>query len=348
MMTKIYADTPGCIDHLKFLGSIETSNSLDDNMDYAIFHLPYPLSQDNDFRNRLSEAVKKCQHISVLVSELHNETVKFIREHQHPKISYFTCGFVKNLETKKWMDWLHRSSVFYKNNPQILDQLDPYSVKSKTFDILLGRSKPHRSIVYNHIKENDLDDRVIMTYLKGQDDIPLQKQNQSGWLWEPGIVQLSNEFQWTVTSIRYQNTAMSLSQVVPISIYNQTAYSVVAETNYDNHYSFFTEKIVKPILAERLFLVFSGQHYLHNLQNLGFRTFDGIIDETYDTIADHEQRFKLVLEQIHYLLDQPQEEILSKIKTITEHNKRIMLETDWYGDFARELRAVLLEHAGQN
>ena len=347
-MTKIYSDTPGCADHLKLLGSIEISNSLDDDIEHAIFHLPYPLSQDNNFRNRLGEAVKKCQHVSVLISELHGETVKFIREHQHPKINYFTCGFIKNLETKKWMDWLYRSSVFYKNNPQILDKLDPYSVKSKTFDILLGRSKPHRSVVYNHIKENDLDDHVIMTYLKGQDDIPLQAQDQSGWLWEPGIVQLTNKFRWTVTPIRYHNTGMSLSQVVPIEVYNQTAYSVVAETNYDNNYSFYTEKIVKPILAERLFVVFSGQHYLHNLHDLGFKTFDSIIDETYDTIADHKQRFQLVLEQMQYLFDQPQEEILEKIRPITEHNKRVMLETDWYGNFSKELRESLLDHTRQN
>jgi hypothetical protein len=137
---------------------------------------------------------------------------------------------------------------------------------------------------------------------------------------------------------------MSLSQVVPISIYNQTAYSVVAETNYDNHYSFCTEKIVKPILAERLFLVFSGQHYLRNLRSLGFKTFDGIIDETYDIIADNNQRFKLACEQITYLCNCSQEEVLAKIRPITEHNKRVMMETDWSGDFAKELRAVLLAH----
>ena len=347
-MTKIYADTPGCVEHLKLLGSIEISDSLDDNIDHAIFHLPYPLAQDNNFRNKLNKAVKKCQQVSILASELHSDTVKFIREHQHPKISYFVCGFVKNLETKKWMDWLHRSSDFYKHNPQILDQLDPYSIKSKTFDILLGRSKPHRSTVYNFIKKNNLDDRVIMTYLKGQDDIPLQAQDQSGWLWEPGIVQLTNEFNWTVTPIRYQGQSMSLSQVVPISIYNQTAYSVIAETNYNNHYSFFTEKIVKPILAQRLFIVFSGQHYLHNLRQLGFQTFEGIIDETYDTVEDNKLRFQLALEQIHYLFNCPQQEILAKIRPIAEYNKHLMLSTDWYADFAREFQSVLLDHTRQN
>jgi hypothetical protein len=137
---------------------------------------------------------------------------------------------------------------------------------------------------------------------------------------------------------------MSLSQVIPFSIYNQTAYTVVAETNYDNHYSFYTEKIVKPILAERLFVAFSGQHYLRNLRSLGFKTFDRIIDETYDSVEDCDLRFKLACEQIQYLINQPQEEILDKIRPITEHNKQIMLATDWYGDFSKELRAVLLDH----
>jgi hypothetical protein len=137
---------------------------------------------------------------------------------------------------------------------------------------------------------------------------------------------------------------MSLSQVVPISIYNQTAYSIVCETNYDNHYNFYTEKIVKPILAERLFIVFSGQYYLRNLRSLGFKTFDGIVDETYDDIEDYNLRFELACEQITYLINQPQEKILEQIRPITEHNKQIMLETDWYGDFAKELRAVLLAH----
>jgi hypothetical protein len=109
---------------------------------------------------------------------------------------------------------------------------------------------------------------------------------------------------------------MSLSQVIPLSIYNQTAYSVVAETNYDNNYIFNTEKIVKPILARRLFLVVSGQHYLRNLRSLGFKTFDGIIDETYDTIADFEQRCTIdTRTNDRYLFDCPQDQQIIRTNT---------------------------------
>jgi hypothetical protein len=52
----------------------------------------------------------------------------------------------------------------------------------------------------------------------------------------------------------------------------------------------------------------------------------------------------MIYEQMLYLFNQPQEEILAKVKPIAEYNKRHMLATDWYGDFSRELQAVLLDH----
>jgi hypothetical protein len=186
-----------------------------------------------------------------------------------------------------------------------------------------------------------------MTMLQDNNLSPIRQQNNSNWLWEPGITAHDN-LRGSITPIKFNGQQMLLSQVIPFSIYNQTAYTVVAETNYDNHYSFYTEKIVKPILAERLFIVFSGQYYLRNLRKLGFKTFDGIIDETYDSIADNDQRFSSACEQMEYLFNQSQEEVLAKIRSVTEHNKQVMLETDWYGNFSKELRAVLLDHTRQN
>ena len=47
---------------------------------------------------------------------------------------------------------------------------------------------------------------------------------------------------------------------------------------------------------------------------------------------------------MQYLFNQDQNTILEKIKPITDHNYQVMMSTDWYGDFAKELRAVLLDH----
>ena len=105
---------------------------------------------------------------------------------------------------------------------------------------------------------------------------------------------------------------------------------------------------MKPILARRLFIVFSGQYYLRNLRKLGFQTFDSIIDETYDNIENHDERFRLALEQMHKLIDRSQDLILEKIRPIVEHNYNLMISKDWYEDFSREFQSALLDHTRQN
>jgi hypothetical protein len=349
--THIYAETDTCEWKLKNLSNnsvriyrdLNEFLAVDSDQKSAVLHLPYPMGDSYQLHDRLNQLIKHCHHVAILMSELHTSTVEFFRLHQHPKIKYFISGIVDHCSAGRWMDWLHRTTDFYKKNPQVLDQINPYQVKTKTFDILLGRNKPHRTFVYNFINNNNLNDQVIMTYLKGADNLSLQEQDTNGWIWEDAGLELPDQdFTWTVTPIRYQGQGMSLSQVIPLSIYNQTAYSIVAETNYDNNYSFFTEKIVKPILARRLFLVVSGQYYLRNLRSLGFKTFDGIIDETYDTIADFDQRGQMITEQMIYLFSQDQQIILDEIKPIVEHNYMLMIETDWYGDFSKEFQAVVL------
>lgn len=336
-MTKIYADTDVCRWHLIQL-NLEITDQITAG-EPSVFHMPYPY--DATFEDKINQATAVCSQVIVLVSELHRDSAKFIVNHQHSRIKYFICGFIEGYSTGHWMDWFVTTTDFYKHT-NLLDRLFPYRIKPRVFDILLGWTKPHRQKIYDYILKNKLTHRVTLTYLQDR-DLSLQQQLPDSWIW-PEIDIPKNTFSNTITKVKYKTDQVSLSQIISTDIYNQSTYTVVAETNYDNHYSFYTEKIVKPILAERLFIVFSGQHYLRNLRRLGFKTFDGIIDETYDTIADNDLRFDLALKQMHWLIDQSQEEILAKIRPIVEHNKRIMIETDWYGDFARELQAVLLDH----
>jgi len=91
-----------------------------------------------------------------------------------------------------------------------------------------------------------------------------------------------------------------------------------------------------------LFIVFCGYHYLYNLRKLGFKTFDGIIDESYDNIQDTDERFSAALAQMQYLIDQPQEAILEKIRPITEHNKNLMISLCCHTNYLEGLKEFLL------
>lgn len=320
----------------------------------AVFHAPFP--RHLDFAH-LSECFNKiydgCDQIILLVSELHDVTVDFIEKHDKEKIVYFLNGDL-NLKLKwakayHWNNWFETTSTFYNNNLNLLNTLSPYTVKPKYFDVLLGQERPHRQEIFSYINNNDLSDKTITTYLLGIQQ-SLQSRTSNEWIWEQEGLEIPDwSIRHTITKVKYHKQLISLSQIIPFSVYNKTAYTLVAETwGNDNRFTFNTEKIVKPILAERLFLVASNQFYLRNLRRMGFRTFDNIIDESYDLEPDYKKRCSMLCDQLKYLTTLPQEDILARCRPITEHNKKIMLETDWFGDFSRELQAVLLDHVRQN
>jgi len=350
-----YIDTT-IFDNILNKSDINIVRTLNEYRDYrgikqAIFHAPFPRHLDfNDLELKFNELYDSSHRILLMVSELHDITTDFIEKFDRPKIIFFLNGDLNfkldHAKIYQWNNWFETTSEFYKKNLSFLDKLTPYQSKTKFFDLLLGQERPHRERIFNFINETNLNDKVIMTYAKGIQK-SLQSRSEHEWLWEREGLEIPEwSIRHTITKVKYYDQLISLSQIIPISIYNQTAYSLVAETwGIDNRFTFNTEKIVKPILAERLFLVASNQYYLHNLRSMGFKTFEGIIDESYDVESDYEKRCDLICQQIEYLLGQPQEEILAKIRPITEHNKQVMLTTDWYGDFSRELRAVLLEHA---
>ena len=342
-MISIYTDSPVCMwnlnqTNLNFVraDSIEDFVTGQANKKIFLYHSPFFESEMGEMEERISQIIDYVDLAIVMTSELHSHLVNFVLRCHAPKIRVFACGKINGLEHCFWMDWFHSSTMFYKDNADILASLTPYEIKPKIFDILLGSPKPHRLLIKDFINGNILSDSVIMTC---RDTIgELAEIDSDNWIWEnPPVTNIVN----TIDNISYRGGKLSLSQVVPIKIYNQSAYSIVTETNYDNSHNFYTEKIVKPILGRRLFIVFAGKHYLKNLRTFGFMTFDGIIDESYDEIDDAMERGIAITKQIAFLIGQDQRITFTKIKTIVDHNYAVMMETNWHQDFLNKLGSVM-------
>ena len=296
------------------------------NHKIACLQMPYPVRAE--FDTLVNDLAECTDHVLILMSELHDRTVEIVQRHDDIKVSYFICGDFNfglgNSPVHKFYDWFTTTVHFYKHvRPTTLDVLAPYTTKQYYFDALLGRKKTHRDYAADYINRQV----NLVTYLG---DINCNFGDPDKWIWENDGLVIDRPVEWTVDRLPYYGHKMSISQIVPLRIYNQTAYTLVAETNFSNHYSFYTEKSVKPILARRLFVTLGGQYQLRNLRQLGFRTFGNVIDESYDSVEANVDRFKLAMDQVEYLAAQPQEEILAKIKPICEHNFNLMLSTDWY------------------
>lgn len=213
---------------------------------------------------------------------------------------------------------------FYQQFPELLNIAN--DTKTACFDALLGRRKSHRDQLHDAIDH----DKNVVRYFSDDQDRDIRWRGHDEFEWPNGMINMPDHaVHYTVQEINVNGTIVSLSQILPVSIYARSCYSLVAETENQNSFSFFTEKIVKPILAKRLFVVASGQHYLSNLRSIGFHTFDSVIDESYDKEADAWRRNEMLLDQVRWLQQQNFAEISKTIQPILDHNFRIMTQIDW-------------------
>ena len=87
--------------------------------------------------------------------------------------------------------------------------------------------------------------------------------------------------------------------------------------------NFFSEKIFKPIVFMHPFILVGRQNSLKLLRDSGYQTFDGIFDETYDTIENDIDRLNAVeseITRLNSLANGKWATMLPKIKSIVEHN----------------------------
>ena len=203
---------------------------------------------------------------------------------------------------------------------------------------MLGRKKPHRDIVYNTLDHNT----NIVRYFPSGKDQDIKQYSNTNFEWPSTLLQVQGPVTMTAQAVTVGGTIVSLSQIIPVDIYNRTRYTLVAETQLDNEFSFFTEKIVKPLLAKRLFIVCSGQYYLRNLRKLGFRTFAGLVNESYDEIESWEERTRAACAEAQRLSTLDGNLIESAIADIVQHNYRHLMNTRWQENLFQDVGRILL------
>jgi hypothetical protein len=111
--------------------------------------------------------------------------------------------------------------------------------------------------------------------------------------------------------------------------YTQSYCHIVIETHFDPDQSggvFLTEKTFKPIKHGQMFFVAGPAGSLQTLRDLGYRTFDGILDTSYDYDSNNTHRWiKLRNAIVKAQADLPG--LFERARSDIEHNQRLFLET---------------------
>ena len=210
------------------------------------------------------------------------------------------------VEIGHWFERFFWSSHIY----HLQDSHDP----RYTFFSLIrfqNNGREHRQSFYDAIKDRPLIDQAFIRTTKGHDEQPVHRDPYdyfpSKWL---------------------DSLGGKSCQVPMLDYYKKSCFEVVCETygEQTNDDSFYvTEKICKPILMKHPFVVVGNKNYLENLKRIGFKTFDGLIDESYDRLDDHTQRAKAISDLLSKLDMESSKHFYDQSRQICEHNQQILL-----------------------
>ena len=126
--------------------------------------------------------------------------------------------------------------------------------------------------------------------------------------------------------------------------YTTSAIEIVLETMFDDSRLHLTEKSLRPIACGRPFILASTPGSLEYLRNYGFKTFDGIIDESYDTIQDPVERLTAITHEMQRLSDMPvdqKHQLWQELYAIAQYNKELFFSNHWQEFIINELKTNL-------
>ena len=119
-------------------------------------------------------------------------------------------------------------------------------------------------------------------------------------------------------------------------------WHVVTETVFYYDKLHLTEKIFKPIVSKQPFMLLAAPGNLAYLKSYGFKTFDSVIDETYDTIQDNDRRTEEVVGQLHWycnLTPGEKTDVIKQLEPIIDYNFH-----HFYGEFRHIITRELLDN----
>lgn len=108
--------------------------------------------------------------------------------------------------------------------------------------------------------------------------------------------------------------------------YIDTYFSLVTETVHAWPHSFRTEKIWKPIAMAHPWICVVNQGFYRDMRNMGFQTFQGIIDESFDSIEDNQARLQRVADVVKDICRSGPAQFMQACESICKYNQLYMLE----------------------
>lgn len=202
---------------------------------------------------------------------------------------------------------------------QRIDEIYNKELKPFKFLFLNGRARPHRQYLWNKFRSLGLLDQSLCTLLEGNDIRQLPSYYEFEDFSSNQIV-VDSTTQRLIKHDIFNNTWGEIyARAEP---YIDTYFSVVTETVADYPYSFRTEKIAKPLILGHPWVAATTCGFYRDLKNLGFQTFNHVIDESFDLIDSTQDRLDRITDIVNDLCQQDLASFLESCRSICKYNQQ--------------------------
>lgn len=217
---------------------------------------------------------------------------------------------------------------------------ESYSIDYAThhFVSLCGRKKFFRNYATFLLKQKQLDQKGIYSYMAWKGEVDLQKDEMNtrkSELISRGIP--FDEFYNFVTTHTSHLDIKDFPSDITFTTRGASAklnrlglINLIFESSANNSEIFVTEKIMFCFKLGRPFLLLGNKGTLKYLrEEFGFKTFDYLFDESYDDVSDEIIKVQKVIEQLDIFCQKPfetQKELILKHNDVLEHNKKLATE----------------------
>jgi hypothetical protein len=225
---------------------------------------------------------------------------------------------------------------------QDLDRLKEPKERNFVFDALLGTPRNQRVWFRDQVKDLDCRSNIMLRVLPSMHIEHDSDINSETFHVEPEWDFRAELYRGpTVAIIPYRGYDVVVSNIIPVSAYQQCWFSIISETACENHTHMVTEKTAKVLLAQRVFLPIVGSGYMRYLESQGFRTFGSVIDQSYDDIQPNHDRWRAMIQEIRRICHSDPAEILQQCLDMVTHNQNVMLTKDFVRPVLDEIEALI-------
>ncbi len=205
---------------------------------------------------------------------------------------------------------------------------------TKKFLSLNRRWRVHRPLFVAMLKVNNIIEQGYVSMAPADDGQDWERIWERITYHEPDLSEHKDEIV-NMPALYLDTYDMHINQVnlteSTDQYYLDTYFSIVSETNFYQEYGpglFLSEKVFKPVSKKHPFLVLGRPHTLKKFNEIGYRSFSDIIDESYDNETDDRKRMQMVVEETKRLANLSDSELtifLAKAKEITEYNFDVLI-----------------------